>query len=229
MAVIREIAFGDGTVVQITDWGDYPIWSRLVVAAGDLANLGQKQYLFNYTEGGLVPMTNQRATKSDTNMPAQSQLPMGHQMLVYSMQVIPDEFATDSYPLRMNPEVTVTVAYWKWRNIFFHTMATLRVEQTKAFVEGRLDHFPMGGGFQLDHNAYMAAGNAQGYQITNGVKAWSATRRLAVPVHLGSLENFAVEVEWPRGGVNNSQTDYGFTYGFGLMFRLTGPRQRPTA
>jgi len=48
-------------------------------------------------------------------------------------------------------------------------------------------------------------------------------------VHLGSLENFYINLDVPRGGIGQAQTSYEITSGFGLMVRLTGPRQRPTA
>jgi len=232
MAVIREISFGDGTVVRITDWGDYPIYSRAVFTRNDLnAELNQTQYLFNYTLGGQMPMTNARATYADTNMPGNSQLPMGHQMLVYSLQVVPDEFAAPAEssvqkPLYIEPEFSYAQAVWKWRKIFFQTFLTLKVEQTKSFVEGRLDHFPMGGGFKIETGG-AASGDA--YAIYNGDKTWAATRRLAMPIHLGSLETFYVALDWPRGGLDYDQTNYAFHNGFGLMVRMTGPRQRPTA
>ena len=231
MAVIREVAFGDGTVVRITDWGDYPIYSRGIFSSAELiAELSQAYYLFNYKVGGQMPATNQRATYADTNMPGDGQLPMGHQMLVYSIQVIPDEFAKASssgtyYPLQIQPEFTFAAAMWKWRKIFFQTFLQLTVEQSKSFVEGRLDHFPMGGGLEINTGG-AATGNA--YSVTNGDKTWAATRRLAMPIHLGSLETFYVKLDWPRGGLDYDQTGYAFVAGFGLTVRLTGPRQRPT-
>jgi hypothetical protein len=197
-------------------------------------------YLFNYQVGGQMPMTNQRATYADTNMPGSGQLPMGHQMLVYSLQVIPDEFAVVAnnvaQPLRLDPEWFVRNAFWKWRKVFHQTMLHLVVEQTKSFVEGRLDHFPAGGGFTLDHNCATdeiagahALNAGAGYDIGNGLKTWAATRRLAMPVHLGSLENFYVTLDWPRGGLGRTVDSFHFDKGFGIMIRLTGPRQRPTA
>jgi hypothetical protein len=162
---------------------------------------------------------------------------MGHQMLVYSLQVIPDEFADilsggRAQPLNLTPELTWLNAIVKWRRIFFNTHLTLKVEQTKAFVEGRLDHFPMGGGFLLEKGGADSSISG-GYEIFNGDRTWMATRRLAMPVHLGSLESFYVSLGWPRGGVGSAvqapTASYGFTTGFGLTVRFTGPRQRPTA
>jgi len=205
-----------------------------VFTSNDLAaELSQTQYIFNYQVGNQMPMTNARATYADTNMPGTGQLPMGHQMLVYSLQVIPDEFAWPEtsnvmYPLRITPEFTWGAAVIKWRKIFFQTFLQLRVEQTKSFVEGRLDHFPMGGGFILDGGGGDAAAGGY-YMIHNGDKTWQATRRLAMPIHLGSLESFYVSLDWPRGGLDYDQTNYSFAQGFGLQVRMTGPRQRPTA
>lgn len=229
MAIIREITFGDGTVVRITDWGDYPVWSRAVVDAANFATLTDT-FIFNYQVGAQMSLTNQRATYADTNMPGAGQLPMGHQMLVYSLQVIPDEFASSNTPTDITPEANTVTAFWKWRHIFFETLLHLVVEQTKSFVEGRLDHFPGGGGFVLDSNAANdeSLGNTA-YAIYNGQRTWAATRRLAMPVHLGSLENFYVLLDWPRNGIGHDQSGYGYTFGFGLLVRMTGPRQRPTA
>lgn len=236
MAIIREITFGDGTVVRITDWGDYPVYSSAAWAAEDLAQMNET-FLFNYQVGaaGGLPVTGARITYADTNMPGTGQLPMGHQMLVYSLQVIPHEFAYvadgKANPLNLTPEATVSTAYWKFRKIFYQTMLHLVVEQTKSFVEGRLDHFPAGGGFTIEHNSLVddvASPTAAGYQVNNGIKSWAATRRLAMPVHLGSLENFYVSLDWPRGGLGETQSTYGFSEGFGILIRLTGPRQRPT-
>lgn len=238
MAVIREITFGDGTAVRITDWGDYPLWSRLIISQAEVqAELTQEFYLFQYTLGGPMPATNQRATYADTNMPAPGQLPMGHQMLIYSIQVVPDEFASNSsnnryFPLVITPENTWQAAMIKWRKIMFQTHLTLKVEQTKAFVEGRLDHFPQGGGFVMQNGG--ADSSADGaYEVYNGDRTWMSTRRLAMPVHLGSLESFYVSLGWPRGGLNlantNGAASYQFYQGFGLLVRMTGPRQRPTA
>ena len=201
--------------------------------ADNLATLNQKQYLFNYTVGGLMPVGNIRATRADTNMPGVGQLPLGHEMLIYSLQVIPDEFPVISgtnATLKLTPEASVNAGIWKWRKIFHQTLLSLEVEQTKSFVEGRLDHFPMGGGLSIEHNAYMTSTDDQAYILHNGTPEWSATRRLAMPIHIGSLETFTVTLDWPRGGVGNSVSDeYGFVRGFGLTVRLTGPRMRPTA
>lgn len=243
MAVIREVAFGDGTSVRILDWGDYPLFSRGAfdaanIAAGNLQRNGV--ILFNYTVGGQIPMTNERATYADTNMPAASQLPMGHQMLVYGVQVIPDEFAyvdDDKIPnpSYITPEATVSAAYWKWRKIFHQTYLKLIVEQTKSFVEGWIHRFPAGGGMLITsaHNAAEEDRVYPGYDIHNGDRTWEASRGLSTPVHLGSLENFQVELSWPRG-LGEAQADpsggyFDISSGFDLTVVLTGPRQRPTA
>jgi len=227
MAVIRQIAFGDGTVVRITDWGDYPIWSRIVYNATNITTIGQDNYLFQYKVGGQLPVPNILATYADTNMPGAGHLPLGHQMLVYSLQVIPDEHGDSSDVTQITPEDFVGWAFWKWRKIFHQALLKLTVEQTKSYIEGRLDHFPAGGGIQFQHTLPTSAQEA--YTIENGVAGWHATRRLAMPVHLGSLENFNVIISWPRNGLDYDQTNYAFAKGFGLTVRLTGPRQRPTA
>lgn len=235
MAIIREITFADGKVVRITDWGDYPLYSRGVWARTDLNNMTDT-HLFKYTVGDQMPAIRNTATAADTNMPAGGHLPMGHQMLVYSIQVIPDEFAdvinNDYKANHITPEWYVKAAYTKWKKIFHQTMLNLKVEQTKSFVSGRLDHFPAGGGFLVDHNSLVddyLSPYAAGYKVNNGQRTWAATRRLAMPVHLGSLENFECVLSWPRGqNLERTQLHNRFEEGFGLTVRLTGPRQRPT-
>lgn len=235
MAIIREVTFGDGSVVRITDWGDYPIFSRLIVNAAQATAGLTETYIFQYQKGGQIPITNTRASAADTNMPGPGQLPLGHQMLVYSLQVIPDEFADGDYPKKLTCEQSTGIAYVKFRKLFHQTTLKLVVEQTKSFVEGRLDYFPAGGAFHIDSRAFVddvKTSYAAGYQITNGVKSWAATRRLAIPVHLGALETFYVAIDWPRGGLGLGDEGDPFPKpltGFGLTVRMTGPRQRPTA
>jgi len=231
MAIIREIVFGDGTVVRITDWGDYPIFSRLIMDTVASFDANNEVYIFNYQKGGQIPITAIRATEADTNMPGMGQLPMGHQMLVYSLQVIPDEFSHATESKTFLPEYHVMEAYGKFRRIFHQSILKLVVEQTKSFVEGRLDYFPAGGGFHIDHNSFVndvVTSYAAGYQVTNGQKTWAATRRLAMPVHLGALETFYVSLGWPRG-MDGATGISPFGTGLGLTVRMTGPRQRPTA
>ena len=51
MAVIREITFGDGTVVRITDWGDYPLFSRAVFDIASITAGLEETFLFNFIKG----------------------------------------------------------------------------------------------------------------------------------------------------------------------------------
>ena len=74
MAVIRTVTFGDGTPITITDWGDYPLWSRGQMAALQTTDVPLFQYIEGQTvPGGVVAAT---ATKLDTNMPGPGQLPL---------------------------------------------------------------------------------------------------------------------------------------------------------
>ena len=52
MAQIKKIEFGDGSQVTITDWGDYPLWSRICVGAN---TFGTDQAFFQYQSGQAAP------------------------------------------------------------------------------------------------------------------------------------------------------------------------------
>lgn len=245
MAIIKDIEFGDGNVVSITDWGDYPLWSRIVYASEAATN--QAQSFFQYLVGQAGPGIT-IASDMDTNMPSPGALPAGHEMLVYSIQIIPDEILgsdTDVGKSTYNagvllPEATVTQALYKWRTYFDNLLFQLRIEQSKTYVEGRMDHFPAGGGAHFEHNCANddntpedPADYTSTYQITNGLQTWEAARRLATPIYLGSLETFRGILTRPRGvpGSGNLGTDVAslqYVYQGAFTVRLTGPRKRPT-
>jgi hypothetical protein len=243
MAIIKDIEFGDGNVVSITDWGDYPIWSRIVYASEAATN--QAQSFFQYLVGQAGPGIT-IASDMDTNMPSPGSLPAGHEMLVYSIQIIPDECVGADYVVGKEtynagvliPETTVVQAMYKWRTYFDNLLFQLRIEQSKTYVEGRMDHFPAGGGAHFEHTAATteilpleekATPYAAMYQVTNGIQTWEAARRLATPIYLGSLETFRGILSRPRGvpgSGNVAEIDYDYQAGFTV--RLTGPRKRPT-
>lgn len=189
----------------------------------------QDLYLFNYTEGDTLPggVGGLTATIADTNMPgAGNSLPKGHEMLVYSVQVIPDEFGNAGTATTNCHEGTPGQGVMKWEAIFHQSYLILQVEQSKSYVEGRLDAFPMGGGFLMEQSINAASVNSN-YIPLNGDRTWQAIRPLATPLHLGEQENWSVKIRWPRTLMAAAAVTP-MQLGFGLMVRLTGLRRRPS-
>lgn len=200
---------------------------------------GQELTFFQYQAGQQGPGIN-ISTLADTNMPANGHLPTGHEFLIYSIQVIPDEILSQAQTVGDNTytasswlgEETVHAAMQKWNTIMANLIFQFKIEQSKVFVEGRLDHFPAGGGIHFEHTEAFAAPEGDdwdtSYIITNGIQSWEATRRLAMPVYIMGLETFRGLVVPPRGALDFDGGPIDWDYGFGLTVRLTGPRRRPT-
>jgi hypothetical protein len=119
-----------------------------------------------------------------------------------------------------------------------NTLFQFRIEQSKNFIEGRIDHFPSGGGPHFEHteatsirdsNSYTGSSWATNYIQTNGLQSWEATRRLASPIYLAGLETFRGVIRFPRGAwAIAGPAAQQWVYGIGVTCRLTGPRRRPT-
>lgn len=237
MAYIKEIDFGDGTVATITDWGPYDLWSRIRIEAG---TFGRQQVFFQYQSGQAAPGIT-TSTDIDTNMPAPGSLSAEQEMLIYSIQIIPDEIlgtsVTDGETTYVAgthlPEKTVTAALAKWANLFGSLLFQFRIEQAKTYAEGRIDHFPTGGGPVMQHNsqtddqAAEAADFAASYLLNNGTPQWPSARRLATPLYVNGLETFRGILWAPRGEPVRT-TPIAWEFGAGFTCRLTGPRKRPT-
>jgi hypothetical protein len=201
--------------------------------------------LFQYQVGAAGPGI-VAATDADTNIPSPGQLPAMHEFLVYSVQMIPDEITEAvgaNFVIGDNvPEVTVARAMQKWSTLYANILFQFRIEQSKNFVEGRISHFPAGGGPHFEHTEASSVNASTGVQVlasiswstayihTNGIQSWEATRRLASPIYLAGLETFRGILRFPRGAILNASgpTRLRWLYGFGMTCRLTGPRRRPT-
>lgn len=226
--VIEAIEMGDGTAVYITDYGDYPVHSRAVFDAG--VAVPPDTYLFNYIEGNIVSGggAGLNATIADTNMPAVNQFPKGHEMIVYSAQIIPDDFGNPLISARWSGEGNPGRGIRKWQHIFSLGWFELNVEQSKAYISGRLDAFPMGGGFLLEKTNIAGVGTtaAGWYAPFNGDRTWQAIRPLQMPLHLEEMSNWSAKIRFPRGlniaASNPIRSDWSLTV------RLTGLRRRPS-
>jgi hypothetical protein len=237
MAQIKKIEFGDGSQVTITDWGDYPLWSRVVIPA---ATFGTDQAFFQYQSGQAGPGIT-LSTDLDTNMLANGQLPASHEFLVYSFQIIPDEIlgvattvGETTYAAGHHlPEVDVTAGFQKMNQIFNSLLFQFRIEQSKTYVEGPIGYFPAGGGAHIEHNSAIdgqaseAADYLEAYAIHNGRQGWDHVRRLWMPIYIAGLETFRGTLRAPRGAFN-TDTPIDWDFGMGFTCRMTGPRKRPT-
>jgi hypothetical protein len=237
MAQIKKIEFGDGSQVTITDWGDYPLWSRVCVTA---ANFGTDQAFFQYQAGQAGPGI-VLSTDIDTNMLSNGQLPAGHEFLVYSFQIIPDEIlgvattvGQTTYPAGHHlPEGTVLQGFQKMNQIFNSLLFQFRIEQSKTYVEGPIGYFPAGGGAHIEHMAAVdetdvEAGYTTAYAIHNGEQGWDHVRRLWMPIYIAGLETFRGTLRSPRGAFDLVNTPIDWAFGMGFTCRMTGPRKRPT-
>jgi hypothetical protein len=237
MAVIKEIDFGDGTAATITDWGPYDVWSRIRVEA---AGFAQQQVFFQYQAGQAAPGIT-TSTDLDTNISAPGSLSAEEEMLIYSIQIIPDEIlgtavtvGQTTYAIGTHlPETTVTGGMAKWANLFSSLLFQFRIQQAKVYAEGRIDHFPAGGGAHIEHNsatddqAAEAADFQATYLINNGLQGWDKARRLASPLYIAGLETFRGLLWAPRGAPVIAQP-IAWVQGAGFTCRLSGPRKRPT-
>ena len=93
MATLRTVSLPDGTTYTMSDWGDYQIFSRAEISETN----SQDVTLFNYVVSQTIPggASNARATILDTNVPQASQLPLRHQMVIFSCAILFDEAKTN--------------------------------------------------------------------------------------------------------------------------------------
>jgi len=239
---VRTVTLPDGSVFTMSDWGDYPLWSRAEMDP----DASQDVIIFNYTQSQTIPGggTNARATLVDTNMPTAGQLPLRHQMVVFAVMIRYDEAATyDSVNsadlkgcVRQNVPGTVegyqepsfAEGLRKWNNIKSNMIFQLVIEGNKPYVEGGLDHFPSGGGLWTRNSEEWGTPTQSSYYVNNGESGAHAGRRLAMPVHIGALEAFQGLFRLPRGVMCNWTNTRGSSKtGYGLTCVLNGPRQRP--
>jgi hypothetical protein len=217
----------------MSDWGDYPLFSRAEI---DALN-AQDVITFNYVQSQEIPGTaaNGRATLMDTNMPTASQLPLRHQMVIFSVQMRFDEINTDSNGNSLSQAniagaVDQGLGINKWNVFTSNVYFVLLVENVKPYTEGPLSQYPHGGG--LYYNQTSMVGITQAYQPQNGEPGTHACRRLAMPVHIGALEQFQGLLKYPRGGllaafVAAGMADEDAVGKLGVNIGLFGPRQRP--
>jgi hypothetical protein len=230
MATIRSVTLPTGETYTMSDWGDYPLYSRAQIQVDQV----QDVTIFNYTASQEIPggAAGVRATIADTNMPQPGQLPLRHQMVVFAVQCRFDEADSDTAGLVRQP-VTVAEGIAKWNNIVQNIYFQLVVENTKPYVEGPVTAFPAGGGLYLIKSDHLEGccptpsptpSIWAAYNINNGEPGAHASRRLAQPLHLGSMENFVGTFRFPRGALPSPAATHNE---YGLTIVLNGPRQRP--
>ena len=230
MATVRHVELPDGSIYTISDWGDYPLYSRCQIAAAR----AQDVTVFGFVASQVIPGGGAvaQATVLDTNMTAAGQLPLRHQMVIFSVQIRFDEADSDAVGAvtQCNSPAEGMV---KWNNVTQNTYFQLLIENTKPYVEGPICSFPCGGGLywqQTEHWDALATPSPEpdiwsAYNPNNGEPGAHAARRLAMPIHLGALEPLSGVFKFPRGAlpVGGIAPDIDV----GMTVTLTGPRQRP--
>ena len=233
MASVRTVTLPDGSTFTMSDWGDYPLWSRAEIDPYS----AQDVVIFNYVASQTIPGggSNNRGTLVDTNLPTAGQLPLRHQMVIFSVQAQFDEAKTDA---SVNGKVHVTAGSQepshaeglrKWNCISSNYIFQLVIEGAKPYVEGPLCAFPSGGGLWMQNGEdSLTPQIVSAYYINNGQPQSTASRRLSLPIHLGALESFQGLLKLPRGAMANWTTSAASTMtDFGIKITLNGPRQRP--
>ena len=218
---IQAITLPTGETFTISDWGDYPIWSRAQMIAAQ----AQAVTLFNYVEAAAVPggiALAGTATKLDTNLEQASSLPLDHQMVVFSCQIKYDEVdsnAAGAIQQAANP----ALGMGQWASIESNCLFEFTVGNTHPFLQGPLNQFPSGAGYyqqQWASPAFAATTPIQ-YYPCNGMPTFEAARALALPIHIGPLQTFKGRLSFDRGALPTATQEWGVT-----VF-LYGPRQRP--
>lgn len=234
MASVRTVTLPDGSTFTMSDWGDYQLFSRAEIAADN----SQEVTLFNYVVSQEIPggASNARATILDTNLQTASQLPLRHQMVVFSCAIVFDEADTNASgkgeisPLANGgyKQNLIAEGMRKWEAIRSNVYFTFIVEGIKPYIEGELCRYPSGGGLYFHRSEEPGTVTYGHYTVNNGEPGTHAARRLAMPVHLGALESFQGILKYPRGTIPDwTDNESGTKTAYGITVVLNGPRQRP--
>lgn len=195
--------------------------------------------MFNYVVSQEIPggATLARATILDTNVPSASQLPLRHQMVIFSLAIIFDEADTATSGCRglVNcqdaggyKQNLIADGMRKWEAIRSNVYFTFVVEGVKPYIEGELCRYPAGGGLYFTNSAEPGTVVYGTYVVNNGEPGTHAARRLAMPVHLGALETYQGILKYPRGAIPDWTDNLaGTVTAYGITAVLNGPRQRP--
>lgn len=157
---------GQDYTFDIADFGPYPLFSSMVFATTQSAELTA----FNYAIGGNISGTSStQATKYDTNMlSGNQQLGAAEEMLVYALRAV------------LPPDITLADI----KDVLKKTYVAVYISTQKPAIEGQIGFFPAGGGI-----AGQSTNNAS-EQWTNGHPAASAGRVFASPHYLRGGVNF---------------------------------------
>ncbi len=227
MAAAEALTLPTGETFVFSEWGDFPVWSRVEFEAG----VTQDILAFNYTEAQPIPGGSSAApaTIYDTNMEEASQLPIDEVMIVMSVQIRFDESDSDN---ANDPGLVVMAdsneeGLWKWRQLLEASIVTFTITNQKPMCEGPIDCFPFGGGMFFQQVA-AAAPLGYAYYPQNGFPSAESARLLALPLRINTLQPFKARYRFPRGALPAIETTPTTALDvYGLTMFLYGPRQRP--
>jgi len=247
MAQALKIRLPDGRTLVPSDWTASPLFSTVEI--DDASNLSPLPG-FSYGAGGDVPgsVGPRKATAADTNMQGQGGiLAENEELLLYALQIElfqiysnGENFFTGQELFAPNPpHVSLTNVLKVQRS----TSVRLKIANTKDYCFAPIGFFPAAMG---THAGFGAARSGRAVSATfpypvavgsNGNVSSGDQREFATPHHVAGGEAFAVNLEFPYGGVteplgiSNSGLNFGSDTGARIRARIyaVGLRRRPVA
>jgi hypothetical protein len=193
---------------QLSDIGQYPLYSTVIVAAGQAVDLR----MFSYKLGEQVPgaVGAVPATEQETNLEVGGQIGSG------SMRI--ESIGLSWWGFSPAAATGVAAYYPTLADIErFDAHSMFRFEcNGKVFQHGRFTMFPAG------HGIYGFSGVNNAETLSNGVPTFQARTLLRDPIDLGPSDTFVGILRFPRGAITPN-------LGGALVVTswLFGPRSRP--
>jgi hypothetical protein len=206
---ITEIRLPDGSIVQLVDWVDRPMFSTIDLLSGFTDNIIPAfTYVVSDNVSGSQNITNPRvASERDTNIASPSTTASTEEMLVYNIKIEPYEWT--STPAAQSPSAGVDSTHWTMARggapnvqpqnlaiLNFFTLIRLYISQ-KVYYEAGTGYFNQGFGpfssFLTGSAAVAPIGMA-----TPGLPSAEAARAVVIPAHIGGAETYNIDFVTPN-------------------------------
>lgn len=241
MQTFTQFRLPDGTVVELVDWVDKPVFSTVELLTGFS---DEKLDLFTYSVSQEVTATEnatvrRTATERDTNVSASGSMTSSEELLVYSIrpeffelqtaQATSTDLTSAALTLAGQPMMRPSVLK------ILHMALVMRLRITeKAFVEAGLGYFNTG--FDVNVGAVTIGGvladaNIRSY-ANQGSPSADAVRSFAIPQHIGGTEKYQLELRNYPGDTITFIDENAASIARLVVrgrFYLDGMRKRPTA
>lgn len=180
-----NVALPEGTELDITNFGDFPLY----YTAKNITNVARNQiYLYNAVVGDPSPIVGVQYTELDTNLYTKNSLGYAEEMAIMAIACeLPQQCVTvPTTPVVDHPFQS------DMRAIAMATYFELRVAQS-LYSEGPITEYPFGGGLFVQSTENVSE------QVTNGVPQSATMRPLAMGIKVTSKDTFAAKLRWPNG------------------------------